>query len=712
MTTYLCSKDASAWKEGNAWSGWDDHHPVGKNQNGNTWRPFIYFPFSKGSHSGVANATLRMRYREGAGNHIAGDTNTCKIHARRMTSSWGEGTDRGENLWSSNESWNWTNRATAYTNSGSTNTDVGNLSSGTWVEWDVTEIVQAWFNGSPNYGFVLLPDDPDEIGKEFGSRHLSGYVPELDVTWIDNVGPNAPTSLAPTGSTVVHTGPLLNVSGVRSDPDSGDYITAYQVQVFDDSAPADPPVGTPLLHDSGTVTVSGTPTSFSRSISGFNGAYFKWRARTRDKGGLWSPWSLTQRVFVNSPPGAPGGMNVDTDTLTPTFRGSFSDPDTVKAPATGGQASEVEITVQTNDGVTTKWASGPLSNPTTTFAKAYAGTALAYGTAYRWRARWKDNAGAWGAYSAWQTWTPVAPAGPDNLTPRTTSAKLESLTPTLTVGHSLAFTNHEIEVRSLGSPTSNMWDPAVGTAYAATTSKGVTYAGATLSWGVTYEWRAKVLVGGVWTGFSAWVPMYINAAPSAPSNLRIDGKPSGSVVTPARPVVRATFEDPDKLTHADEVNSSEHEITRVDNGAHVGGSPILAFGEEGVPTADLPLDVPLRYRAHMNDGTVWGAWSDYATFKRSTAPSVGLTAPANASTVTISQPVLDWSYSGSGGKAQISFRVQIFDVGAGDVLVHDSGTVQSAATSYTVPAGLLQDGGSYRWIVDVTDSDGLTSRLT
>lgn len=712
MTVYSCSKDASAWKEGDAWSGWDDHHPVGTNQNGNTWRSFVYFPFSKGTHQGVASATLRMRYREGSGNHIAGDTNTCRIYARRMTSSWGEGTDRGENLWSVNESWDWSNRAGAYTTSGQSFEDVGNLSSGTWVEWDVTAIAQAWFNGSANYGIALKADDETEIGKEFGSRHLSGYVPELEVVWIDNVAPNAPTSLAPTGSTVVHTGPSLNVSGTRSDPDSGDYITAYQVQAFSDAA-TDAVPGTPL-HDSGTVTVTGTPTTFSRSLAGFNGAYYKWRARTRDKSSVWGPWSLLQRVFVNSPPNAPGGMAVDTDTLTPTFSGAFTDPDTTKSPPTGGTPAEVEIEVQTNDGVTTKWASGPLANATVLFSKVYAGTALAFGTAYRWRARWKDNAGAWGAWSTYQTWTPVAPNGPDNLTPRSISVKTDTLTPTLTVAHSQPFVNYELEVRTPGSPTPNVWDPAVGSDFSSRNSEPRLYSGPALAWGTLYEWRAKVKLtsGGVWTAFSAWVPLYINAAPTAPTNLRIDGKPSGSVVTPARPTLKATFQDPDVGTYAESVDSSEHEVTRVDTGAHVGGSPILAFGEQGIPTADLPLDVPLRYRAHMSDGTVWGAWSDYATFKRSTAPTVGLTAPANASTVTISQPVLDWSFTGSGGKAQISYRVWIYDTTAGDVLVHDSGTVQSAATSYTVPKGVLQTGSSYRWEVDATDSDGLTTRLT
>lgn len=698
--TFTCSKDASALSTGASnWSGWDDHHPVGLWAAGFLSRAFLYFPFSKAGMVALTGARLKLRATDF---HVGASTNSVRVQARRMTSDWGEGSNNGENLWS-NEDWGW-GVADNYTSSGGGHVDSTVDGDGPTVTIDVLGIVQAWFDGSPNYGILLRAEDEGERGKEYGSRHKSGYVPTLEVDYTTNTAPNAPTGLFPTGDTVRNTGPSTTLSGVRSDPDAGDYITAYQTELYADD-------GTTLLKASGTVTVSGSPTTFSRTEGGLAGrTFYKWRARTRDKSSVWGPWSTLQRFYLNTPPNAPTGLQATT-VGTPTFSGQFSDPDA------GETFPQVQLEVERVSDSVQMWSSGDLATSGSSFSKAYAGTALTVGVNYRVRARAKDASGAYGAWSAWLTFAPVTGSGP-TVTPNI-AAKVNTLTPSIVVAQGAAFVNHEIEVADAITGTPLRWDPAPGVDYAAATSKATTYAGTALAWGGTYYVRARVNIGGVWQAWSAWQPFRVNANPSAPSGLTIAGGPPGSVTTDTTPDLSATFEDPDKATYGDTVSRAEHEITRVDTGAHVGGSPIVKTTGTimtATPTA-LPVDVPLRYRVRTRDNSgngIDGAWSSYAAFRVSVAPTVGATSPAGGAVIASTFATLDWTFTGSGGKTQATYRVRVFDTTAGagqEVLVYDTGVILGTATEHALPLGTLVNGRSYRWQVDVTDTDGLAGVL-
>lgn len=64
-------------------------------------------------------------------------------------------------------------------------------STGSWEEYDVTEIVQNWLAGSPNYGFIVFPDQKaDNTGREYLSSEYSddcSLRPKLTITYEGDV---------------------------------------------------------------------------------------------------------------------------------------------------------------------------------------------------------------------------------------------------------------------------------------------------------------------------------------------------------------------------------------------------------------------------------------------------------------------------------------------------------------------------------------------
>lgn len=619
LLTVYASKDASALNSNDGWSGWDNHHPVGSSGS-NTYRSFIYFPISFSGMTAITNASLFVRgHRAASGNHVlgasSGQTRTLSVH--RVLDDWGEGTDRGETLWSSNEPWGWNNRSDSKSSVNIGTRVFTGYAEGTWYSVDVTDIVRdSWFAGTPNYGFMLVVSGESTDGNalEFYARDAgSGYKPYLEITYDTNTAPTAPTALSPTGDALVNTlTPTL--TGQRSDVDSGDYVSAYQILLYEDN-------GTTLKWDSGTVTQTGTSSVFSKVYSGaalIGNTFYRWKARTRDKASAWGPYNATlSRFKTNTPPNPPTVSiteNPDTDllTLTPTLNITHSDNDigdskmygyraiittaagmtvwdsgdidTTSAPATtktfvyagpalawqtsyyfkartkdinavwGAYSGNLTFTTHTtgtpialdptaetlsnlvpvfegsratvndtltsyqiilyaNDGVTLVWDSGTLTTnivSSASFSKSYTGTALAFGTSYKWKARVTGSIGGTSLYSAQQTFTTPADATVPSLsvTPQT-SGKVTTLTPTLSGSRSTAFTNYQIELyagtatsTALGTP---IWDSG-NTAQTSATTFARVYNGPALAWGTTYKWRARVGAPtlGTYTGLSTF----------------------------------------------------------------------------------------------------------------------------------------------------------------------------------------------------------------
>ena len=719
----------------------DLHIPMGKWAAGTGWsgRVLLKASISFADMATITSAYLRW-YRHTAAGYHAGGASTVTAHAHRKTADWSEGSGGGgtgtDEIWSSGASSGLVEGNYAGVESGDSG-DLADGSDGSLEFVEVTAIARKWLSGSPNYGVMIriLEEASAAYGKEFYSRRVSGRVPYFEIEYETNQAPNAPTNLSPSGNETVHTGRSITYSGTRSDPDSGDSITTYEIEVY---------VSGGGLIDEATVFPDGNPTSFSKTMTLPSGYVcdrsYEWRARTRDEGGLWGPWSAKQKYRPNTVPATPAAPTVATDTRTPTITGSFTDPDPGNSPASA------EIEVRRASDSAPMWDSGAFTISSSPWTATYgvdgsgSAAALQWGQVYQARCRVKDDLLGWSSWSAWRTFTPTQPIGPDAMTPRDLTTKQQTLTPTLTVGHSAQFRNDDVEVYA--GPTTGsvrLWaKPWAGADYALTLTKAYVYAGTALAWGGTYYWRARVEDGaGVISEWSPLMPFYVNAEPTAPSQLAARdaaGAPvtvSGSVyaVTTPTPILEAVFGDPDLDDYADRPTSRTVEIF-VRNSD---GSPGALKGTNTL--ASPPYAVPMTYLVPGAAGLVVGGeylvrwrfsdnagraspWSAYMTLRVTTAPVVALVSPANGAALTDSTPFLDWTFTPAAGKTQAAYQVQLFETGAlgvpypdGEQLVHDSGVIASAASSYQVPPQVVSDDRSYRWQVYAWDSDGLRGVL-
>lgn len=173
---------------------------------------------------------------------------------------------------------NWNNRPAVATPGRSTT--VGALAANQRIEVDVTPLVQAWANGSPNYGVTVRTTGTT---LHYLGGLTSGWKPSLDVEWSD--APATPTDLSPseavTGATHPHvTFTYLDVSGNTE-------LAAVQVQANPTNSWSSP------LFDSGTVAT--TEAGLDLSTTAFpglsEGVPMLWRVRAQDGAGLWSAWS-------------------------------------------------------------------------------------------------------------------------------------------------------------------------------------------------------------------------------------------------------------------------------------------------------------------------------------------------------------------------------------------------------------------------------------
>ncbi len=585
-------------------------------------------------------------------------------------------------------------------------------------------------------GFWRSPSDDVQNGRHASGSHLHDYPGSAAASFSGestdtagalgayiadyataNVAPTAPTNLTPGGT--IHTGRTIAYAWTHNDPD-GNAQAGYEWRLFTTA-------GAQL----DIVTSTSSSKTLTRTLPSGHDAdkEYDFDVRTKDSGGLWGPRAAKKRFRPNSVPSTPAAPTISSSTtLTPTIAGSFSDPDD------GATLAAIQIEVELSASpYTDKWVTGDLAKSGSTWTAVYAGSALSWSIGYRVRARTKDQYGAYSAWSAYTTWTTSQPLGPDNLTPSSTEAKQNSLTPTLTIGHSATLRNDQVQVRTADNGGGILlWDKLKdGVDYTAVTSKARVYAGTALSWGVTYWWRALIeLSTGVDTAWSSWYPFRINALPTGPTVLTVSESTTGElaiintagirVTTDTTPKIRATFADPDRASYGDAPSARSFEIRRKDTQVALTSTTTLTT-EDWTPTVAMLLDVEYQVRAGYRDnagqpaGTyAYSAWFD---LKASAKPTVALTAPAAAAVVTESTPVLDWTFTGSAGKAQRSYRVEVFDLGptgalfTNEAIVYDSGTVLSTATAQALPRGILLDDHDYRWQVTATDADGLATTL-
>jgi hypothetical protein len=712
--TITATKDASALENNDGWSGYDDHHPVGTSTSGNTYVSFLYFPISFAGWTGVTDATLTLYgHRAGSGNHVLGASSGVSrtVYVQRMTSDWGEGTNRGETNWSSAETWGWDNRRDAKTTTNQGTRTMTGYSEGNPHTWDLTAMVNDWRNGAPNYGVIVLlalSDEEDtDLATEWYSRHAAtGLKPTLTITYTTNTAPSAPTSLSPTANVLVNSlAPTL--TGTRVDSDSGDYITAYQIRVYEDDGS--------LFWDSGTLTVSGTTTTvFSKVYSGpalTGNTFYKWDARTRDKGSAWSPYTIQHRFKVNTPPNPPAismteSPTSDILTLTPTFVVTHSDNDVTDLKMYG-----YRILVQTGTGAAV-WDSGDIditATPVTSLTHTYAGPALSWASDYRITARTKDSNGVWGNYQSYLNFHTHTTQEPTNLYP-TGGQYISAIDPTFTGDRgstSDTITSYEIELYDSTAATV-LWTSGVqttGIVSGATFSK--LYTGADLAYNTAYRWRARVTgsIGGV----SAWSSHQLFATPfdATVPQLNMPTTNNGTSVTTLTPTLSGTRSSSSFTSYDVEVYASSATQTNL-------GTPIWA------PTTTTQSSSTTFSKVYAGPALAWntqykwrarigaGAWSGLAAFQTDAAGGPTLTGPTNNSWITTATPT--FTGSSSGGDSITAVRIRVYNASSG-ILVWDSGDLSQTASGtfskvYAGPA--LVGGTTYSWEARYTKSTGPT----
>jgi hypothetical protein len=206
---------------------------------------------------------------------------------------------------------------------------------------------------------------------------------------------------------------------------------------------------------------------------------------------------------------------------TPQFNWSYYDPD-------GDKQNAFQIQVGTTENGNSMW---DYTSPTTENRwVTYAGAALSRGVTYHVRARVQDNTGAWSENWARTTFKlnqlPIAEnqkaenqVNPTNLT---------TLAPTLSWNYADldndAQTQYQIQVGTSENDNS-MWDSTVSTS-----STSATYAGASLSGGVTYHWRVKVYDGYEWSSWLYGGTFRLSQLPTTPTTTT--APPTTTTTTP------------------------------------------------------------------------------------------------------------------------------------------------------------------------------------
>jgi hypothetical protein len=693
----------------------DDHIPIGRWAAGTglSWvtRAALYAPVSFTGMTGINAARLYLYQHTAAGFHAKG-SGTKGVTPYRKTSDWSE-SSAGTST-ANDEVWGGDGSAIVVSGYSLTSEDGSSdfsttAADGTLDYVDITEIVRDWHGGSANYGVMIRASSGAETtdtsdAMEFYSRHVSGKQPYIWIDYDTNTAPNAPTSLNPNGNEIVNTGTAIVVSGARSDPDSGDYITGVDLRMYKDD-------GTTQV-DTDTYYPTGSPTTFSRTMTVPNGhAYYRWIARTRDRENVWGAWTAQQRFKANTVPSTPTRSitavpTTDIKTLTPTFSITRNDADG----AYGDQMASFQIDLETSAG-TQVFDSGEIAvgSGTVTINYVYAGPALSWSTDYRWRARTKDENGAWSAWSTYATFDTYNAGVPISLAP-TGNEVTSTLTPTLTGSRSTTdytITNYEIELYE-SNGTTLKWSSGVlatGITNGATFSK--VYNGAALSFATQYKWRSRV-TGNI-GGTSAWSALQTFTTRTADEVEQT--APVGSPITSLTPNFTGTWTT--TLNARQIILYAADGTTQIWDSGEDTQTASTSFSTAYDGTA-LAWNTMYKWKARVRRSAdnVWQPYSGLAEFTTDSAGQPTLTAPINDSWQTTLTP----TFTGTTFSAEVitTFRIRLYE-SDGTTLVWDSGDLAGSGTSFSKVyngANALNAGRTYKWQARYIKSTGPTGNYS
>lgn len=196
-------------------------------------------------------------------------------------------------------------------------------------------------------------------------------------------------------------------------------------------------------------------------------------------------------------------------------------------------------------------------------------------------------------------------------------------------------------------------------------------------------------------------------APDAPTSLSPSG---GRAVSVSHPTLRFDYTD---VSGNDELGAVQVQIDPLsdfgtpdfDSGEVLTGSPELDLVDTAYTGLSAGASTFWRVRVRDSAGH-WSEWSDPAEFSRVAKGTVAIVNPAADPNdfVTEWTPPIIWSVSGA---TQVGFRVIVFRVTSAGKLapLHDTGRVDGADDSYTLPKRILTDQtATYRVVIHVWDT--------
>jgi len=615
-------------------------------------------------------------------------------------------------------SWNWSNRANAYSalsyDEATLHLGVGAISGEDWFSFDATNPILRLAptaiggGGQPNYGFILVNayEGASNAGRgvQFFSRNKgAGFTPYLVITYTPNTAPNAPLNITPAdGSTSTTTSPT--VSGSFDDNDTGDTMSGAQVRWFSDVS------GTLLVWDSGDVAATGVRFNIQYNGSALTSGDSYWfDCRTRDQSGLWGAYSALNEVTINSLPYAPivtvtQQPNTDIGTLTPQFVFSHQDPDPADV-----LAYAYRYVVERLSG--TSWVahndSGDitLGTPVSSVAITYNGNALSWASTYRVKAATKDVHGGWGAYSIAVQFSTHQTATPINLIP-TGNAIVGSTTPKVSGqrGSSLdVFTKVDLRFwNGVNLDIPEMTDITSGVTSAAFSC--VPDQSLSADSALTWQVRAYASLA----GWSAWSASQSFRTPSA--NAVNITAPLGSGITDLTPDIafnRSTNFD----AHQVEVRRKSDQVSMWAPGTDTYSSRASHSVTYAGTALVWATEYEERVRCSADGGSTWGAgWTDWQTFRTNEADVPTLTAPTVDLWTTDTTPNIAGTTTGTISQ----FRVLVWPVSTLDgTPSYDSGWVGGSGTSFSHdPTTALIRGRDYWVQAQYIAASGPTSPLS
>ncbi|MFG2948480.1 DNRLRE domain-containing protein [Streptomyces adustus] len=192
-----------------------------------------------------------------------------------------------------------------------------------WSNWDIDTIVQAWADGSPNYGLMVYGTNETDSStwRRFRSANYttSGYAPKLTVTY--NSKPGQPTPVSPVkGTATSDTTPTL--SAKATDADGNSLYGHFEIWNT---------AHTTMIASGDSTTVASGSTFVWTTTAALAQGDYDWRVLSRDgtDGSIWSAWNSltidTTKPSTTTPSSAdfPAGAWSGTADADGNFSGTF-----------------------------------------------------------------------------------------------------------------------------------------------------------------------------------------------------------------------------------------------------------------------------------------------------------------------------------------------------------------------------------------------------